>query len=156
LAGKSRKDGGRSGGANRKSNATHVEQGTFRGDRHGDVTAYRSGRPEPVLQFGEAGRRLWESVLDNLPPSAVATCDTFKLSLLAQSWERLQQQLERWTADPADRDARLACNQLSTLVNTLAAQFGCSPKDRTRMSRVDWGKDEGPDPFQQFMRGEFN
>lgn len=141
------------GGRNRKSNEVHVANGTFRGDRHGSADAFKPGTPKPVMELGEAGKQLWQEVLANLPAAATATIDSYKLSLLCQSWELLQASIARWTADPKDNSARLSVNALMQTVDRLGSQFGLSPRDRTRMSRVGWGEEKSEDPFADFLKG---
>ena len=98
---------------------------------------------------------MWSEVVGNLPASALASVDGFKLTLLCQSWEMLHAQLELWRADPANNLARLSVQQLTQTVDRLGKQFGMSPRDRQQMSRVGWGEQAGPDPFAEFMQGEF-
>jgi phage terminase small subunit len=145
---------GLSGGHNKKPVAKHIEKGSWRPDRHGSADAFVPGTPQPVLKFGEVGQQLWDQTLKNLPPNAVATIDAYKLSLLCQCWELLQAAIERWTSNPGDTQSRLAVNQLTQTVDRLGSQFGCSPRDRQRMRRVDWEPDQADDPFAKFLNGD--
>jgi phage terminase small subunit len=141
------------GGKNRKSNETHVVNGTFRHDRHGSADAYRPGEPRPTAELGDLGQKLWAEVTSNLPASALATVDGFKLTLLCQSWEMLYSHLALWQADPGNNTARLSVQQLTQTVDRLGKQFGMSPRDRQQMSRVGWGEEKQEDVFAAFMRG---
>jgi phage terminase small subunit len=153
MAGKSRAEGGKTGGHNRKAVEQHLEAGTFRADRHGDANALVPGRPLPTMELGEQGKRVWGEVLEQLPEKSLGKVDSTKLTLLCVLTDRLHQWLERWALNPDDANARIAVSQLTQHVDKLGGQFGLSPKDRTRLAKVVFvEQDETLDPFLQFLR----
>jgi phage terminase small subunit len=107
--------------------------------------------------LGEHGKQLWAEVLANLPDKAISKADGYKLSMLCSQWDQLQVQMAIWTADPSNRDARLAVNQLTSVIDRLGTQFGLSPKDRQKMPRAGWDKSaEEQDLFAEFMKAGQN
>ena len=138
---------------NAKTVDEHLENGTFRPDRHGDANAIVPGRPTPTMKLGQHGRRVWAEVLEQLPEKSLAKVDSTKLTLLCTLTDRLHQWLERWAQNPDDANARIAVSQLTQHVDKLGGQFGLSPKDRTRLRKLDFMQpDEEQDPFLQYLK----
>jgi phage terminase small subunit len=145
------------GGHNRKSEQQHLQDKNWRPDRHGLTDAFVPGEPVPQMPLGEHGKQLWAEVLANLPDKAISKADGYKLSMLCSQWDQLQVQMAIWTADPSNRDARLAVNQLTSVIDRLGTQFGLSPKDRQKMPRAGWDKSaEEQDLFAEFMKAGQN
>jgi phage terminase small subunit len=138
---------------NAKTVEEHLEAGTFRPDRHGDANALVPGKPTPTMTLGKAGKRLWDEVLEQLPERAIGKVDSTKLTLLCTLTERLYQWLERWSANPEDANARIAVSQLTASVDKLGGEFGLSPRDRTKLRKLEFMQsDEEADPFLMFLR----
>ena len=145
------------GGHNRKSEQQHLQDRNWRPDRHGLPDAFVPGEPVPQMPLGEHGKQLWSEVLANLPSAAISKADAYKLSMLCSSWDQLQTQMAIWTAAPSNRDARLAVNQLTSVIDRLGSQFGLSPKDRQKMPRAGWDKSaQEVDVFAEFMKAGQN
>jgi phage terminase small subunit len=124
-------------GRKRKPLAKHVADGTYRADRHGDRGAAPKfgGVPEkPKRLKGEAGK-LWDLVVEQLGPHGVLSpLDAPQLTILCDYWARYLRLAPKHTADPTDKDVRLAIHAAQAIVTAIGARFGLTPTDRERLT----------------------
>ena len=144
---------GRSGGHNRTTVEEKLEAGTFAATRHGDPFPHEASEPVPVVELGPIGRRCWDWIVAALPPAALSRVDSFKLSLVCQVFELLQEWLAKWKENPAGKQERMAVRQLVADFDRMAIQYGLSPRDRTRLAKINFSQQAKPevDPFQEFL-----
>lgn len=117
----------------------HELHGTFRKDRHGDVTALRpDGLPDKPAGLGEHASALWELIVPELVRMNVAKkIDTIQLAAAAEWYERYKN-CAKWleAVDPTERDyyRMLIQTQLSwKTFDGIVSQFGLTPAARSRL-----------------------
>ena len=144
---------GRSGGHNRTSDEAKLEAGTFAATRHGDPFPHEASKPEPVVELGPLGRKCWDWIVAALPPAALSRVDSFKLTVTCQCFEALQEWIAKWKENPAGKQERMAVRQLVADFDRMAIQYGLSPRDRTRLAKINFSQQAKPevDPFEEFL-----
>lgn len=83
-----------SGGRNKKSNALHLLQGTFRKDRHGDHATPEppKGRPEPPAPLNPIARAEWDRMVARLEQTgALSIVDDAAIFQYAQIFAETEQ-----------------------------------------------------------------
>lgn len=129
----------------------HIDQGTYRADRHGSLDSVVSpaGVPtRPRSLKGEA-RKFWDRVVPGLVSSGVArACDTDTLTALCQWWARYvrySEALDTAECEPGSTEFGRIMTAASTSwekFEKLAGRFGLTPADRMHL-RVEQGQTKG-------------
>ena len=128
------------GGANRKSVAQHVRDGTFRPERHAGAAAAVGGPPKkpptkPKTLVGE-GARLWRAVCESLA-GVIGPADGAALLQLCLAHDEVVRCFGAMSqhAPGSEEHGRLAraLASVTATFDRLAVRFGVTPLDRERL-----------------------
>jgi hypothetical protein len=115
--------------------STHIAEGTFRKDRMGDRHEPEvGGKPvRPKSLTGEAQVH-WDTVLKFIDPRVIGSLDVLALEKLCETWGLWKAVLDELKKMPADKVLRCAHTAYSAEWDRMAAKFGLTPQDRTKIS----------------------
>lgn len=111
------------------------QRGTFRRDRHSKRTdTLPATRPAKPRGLPPDASRLWDILVPWLLDSGIVQAvDRYELETLCRFWGLARAAMTAAEADPIDKLARTAATQYTAAFGKLAAKFGLTPSDRTRL-----------------------
>ena len=138
-------------GRPRKPTAELIGNGTYQESKHGGRhrEPQFDGVPKKPRGLGKIASKFWDAVVPDLHRRGVAKAiDASSLELLCVWWERVQE-----LKAIEDKDYRIDCrlSMASKQYHQLAAKFGMTPADRTRIA-VELTDGAADNPFIQFLK----
>ena len=112
------------------------------------------GAPEPVCELGPEGKKLWDLLIEYMPPSVVAAADSPALTALCRVWDKYMyfDALIDETSDPKAK-WKYFCMGTAYLnhFNNISKRFGLSPYDRSKITPKGTGKAKEKDPLDSLV-----
>lgn len=114
------------------------------------------GVPEPPYKLVGDSRKLWESLVPRLAESGIATeVDSETLAVMCVwfgKFRKIQKALDKMAATNKDHYRLLIQMQMaSNCFDKLAARFGMTPADRTRIKVEGPKEDDGADEMEDIL-----
>ena len=126
---------GRSGGSNKLAESIRIARGTGKTEPT-LASQLRSELKRPKFKSRHA-RDLWNSVAEDLQQAGVVkSIDAALLQCTCELWGLYREAFDRASADPTDKDCRLAVASYFSKFEQCCARFGLNPADRSRL-KVD-------------------
>lgn len=143
---------GRSGGHNRKRTEQLKAEGGLRKHRHENradvlVPAAKVSAPS---HLGEAGRELFDRIVDTLPKSLITKATIESLGMYADLWECYLSLRPQFLADPIDKDIRISYMSVVDRIDKIGRQFGWTPLALSGL-KVPEKPDEADDVFEALL-----
>ena len=124
---------GRSGGHNRKSTAQLKAEGGYAVNRHRD-RADETIKPTKLKRpthFKKIGRDAWDRIVSALPEALLTSLDPDSLTMYCDLLENYHKLRPLFSADPLDKDTRIAFMATIDHLDKIGRQFGWSPQSRS-------------------------
>lgn len=136
-----------------KTTAEHIEDGTYREDRHGGrLDAFMdSGLPTPPFKLSDDERWAWNLACNHLPPSAICEMDSLALYGLVKFYGRWLKLMQYAEGNPQDLQGSAMAIGAWKQVSQMLGRFGMTPADRAKIQMEPLGEDESEE--REFQRG---
>lgn len=123
-----------------------ILEGTDRADRHGaeGEVPNASGQPVKPVDLTPEASACWDFVVPEIVAMNIGkTIDSLVLRQMVESWSLMRQCYDVLKNDPSDKDARIAYLGYGHAFESIAARFGMTPSDRSRLRVEDTKKPQG-------------
>jgi len=140
------------GGRPPKPAKDHIEDGTYRKDRHGSRTELHVDPARLKCPFPKATEEYaaWMRIVTTLPAEHITHLDFDKLKVYCDAWGQYCRVWPQFVADPLDKDIRITALALADKVIVLGKEFGTSPLARMTLKMPAEEKEE-QDPLVELI-----
>jgi len=135
-----------------KPTTHHIEDGTFRKDRHGNRVELHVDAAvlQSPFESGSEEQQAWDRIVKTLPAEMLTNLDYDKLQVYCEAWGQYRRVWPEFVKDPLDKDVRITALSLMDKVIALGREFGMSPMSRMSLKLPPEEK-EATDPLAEMM-----